>query len=243
MASLFNPQAAAEKKAAQLAKKKIQLEVKGFVSDCIPPNLQDGLLIDVKEVVCGDPSCAPIDTVITLVWETGGRGIFAIPLAIDEIQPEDIQESVPDEECLTNWKAGIDSEWPPRPSLRFDVGERVECRIGPHPVKGWAPGRIIKLYYSEPNWPPNMMAPYQIALHDGRLIFAPQDVDAVIRRRPTPPPDAPESPPIDSYLNDDDDDDDDEYDDEDGDDQIGDEMDLGTGDKHYQQDDEEDDDA
>jgi hypothetical protein len=21
---------------------------------------------------------------------------------------------------------------------------------------GWAPGRIIKLYYSEPNWPPNM---------------------------------------------------------------------------------------
>jgi hypothetical protein len=82
-----------------------------------------------------------------------------------------------------------------------------------------------------------MTAPYQIALHDGRLIFAPQDVDQVIRRRATPPPDAPESPPIDQYLEDLEDED--EYFDEDGDDQNGDEMDLGTGDKHYQQDDDD----
>ena len=26
--------------------------------------------------------------------------------------------------------------------------ERVECRIGPDPVKGWAAGRIIALNYS-----------------------------------------------------------------------------------------------
>ncbi len=39
-----------------------------------------------------------------------------------------------------------------------------------------------------------MVAPYQIALHDGRLIFAPQDSDQVIRLRPTPAPDAPSSP-------------------------------------------------
>ena len=38
------------------------------------------------------------------------------------------------------------------------------------------------------------MAPYQIALHDGRLIFAPQDTDSVIRLRPPPAPDAPSSP-------------------------------------------------
>lgn len=30
--------------------------------------------------------------------------------------------------------------------------------------------------------------PYQIALHDGRLIFAPQDTDQVIRLRPPPAP-------------------------------------------------------
>ena len=59
----------------------------------------------------------------------------------------------------------------------------MECRIGPHPVKGWAAGRVIKHFYMEPNWPPNMVAPYQIALHDGRLIFAPADNDNVIRRR------------------------------------------------------------
>lgn len=63
-------------------------------------------------------------------------------------------------------------------------------------MKGWAPGRIVKLYYSEPSWPPNMVAPYQIALHDGRLIFAPQDTDQVIRLRPPPAPDAPSSPEI-----------------------------------------------
>lgn len=39
-----------------------------------------------------------------------------------------------------------------------------------------------------------MFAPYQIALHDGRLIFAPQDTDAVIRLRPPPAEDAPSSP-------------------------------------------------
>jgi hypothetical protein len=40
------------------------------------------------------------------------------------------------------------------------------------------------------------VAPYQIALHDGRLIFAPQDSDNVIRLRPPPEPDAPSSPEI-----------------------------------------------
>ena len=82
------------------------------------------------------------------------------------------------------------------------MGARVECRIGPHPVKGWAPGRVVKQFYRESNWPPNMFAPYQIALHDGRLIFAPQDSDNVIRLRPPPAEDAPSSPEF--VLNEDD---------------------------------------
>ena len=40
------------------------------------------------------------------------------------------------------------------------------------------------------------VAPYQIALHDGRLIFAPQDSDNVIRLRPPAEPDAPSSPEL-----------------------------------------------
>jgi hypothetical protein len=55
-----------------------------------------------------------------------------------------------------------------------------------------------------------MEAPYQIMLHDGRLIFAPQDNDAVIRLRPPPALDAPSSPTIDytEYASDEFDDDD-----------------------------------
>ena len=41
-----------------------------------------------------------------------------------------------------------------------------------------------------------MVAPYQVLLHDGRLIFAPQDTDQVIRLRPPAAPDAPSSPEI-----------------------------------------------
>jgi len=160
----------------------------------LPPSSYPGLLLDVKEVACGDPNCSPIDTVFTLVWSEGGRGVFALPFSTDELGQEDINEMFPDEETLTDWAAGKKAPWPRRPALRFDVGARVECRVGPHPVKGWAQGRVIKLHYSEPSWPPNMVAPYQVALHDGRLIFAPQDIDQVIRLRPPAAPDAPSSP-------------------------------------------------
>ena len=34
-------------------------------------------------------------------------------------------------------------------ALRFDVGTKVECRIGPDPVTGWAKGVITQLWYRE----------------------------------------------------------------------------------------------
>lgn len=37
------------------------------------------------------------------------------------------------------------------------------------------------LNYRESNWPPGMCAPYQVQLDDGRLIFAPRDINEVIR--------------------------------------------------------------
>ena len=191
---MFDPSKAKAEKIAKQSVKKALADIKLWANFLIPVELQDGLIMDVKEVVCGDPTCAPIDTVFTLLW-TSGRGMFAIPFSPEEIQTqEELAELFPDEETLTLWKAGKRSPWPRRPTLRFNVDDRVECRVGPHPVKGWVPGRIIKLHYVEPTWPPNMIAPYQIALHDGRLIFAPQDTDKVIRLRPPPAPDAPSSP-------------------------------------------------
>ena len=86
-----------------------------------------------------------------------------------------------DEDVLGAWKAGQEAHWPRRPELRFIINTRVECRVGPHPVRGWAAGSIVAHFYSEPSWPTGAVAPYQVQLDDGRLIYAPQDNDNVIR--------------------------------------------------------------
>ena len=65
-----------------------------------------------------------------------------------------------------------------KPQLRFVVGQRVQCKVGPAP-NDWAEGTITQLRYREPEW--EQSAPYQIALDDGRYIFAPEDTEAVIR--------------------------------------------------------------
>jgi hypothetical protein len=68
-----------------------------------------------------------------------------------------------------------------RPTLRFKVGDRVLCRVDPDPVTGWAPGKVVKLWYQGPDWPPNSWAPYKIELDDNNNIFAPRDNDEIIR--------------------------------------------------------------
>lgn len=46
--------------------------------------------------------------------------------------------------------------------LRFQIGDKVECMIGP---QMWGTGRIVKLLYRENDWPPSKQsAPYQIKL-------------------------------------------------------------------------------
>lgn len=198
---MFDPAAQAAKKAEAAKKKKAASAVKEKCYKIIPIELQEDLLIDVKEVICGDPECAPIDTVITMVWNNSqGRGMFGIPMAPDEIVDDDIIDFFPDNDTLAAWARGEAAEWPKRPAYRFGIMERVECRIGPDPVTGWAPGRIVATDYRQAGWPPGASAPYQIWLHDGRLIFAPQDTDNVIRLRPSPDPTSPPSPPVPDHL-------------------------------------------
>eukprot|EP00040_Diaphanoeca_grandis_P034328 m.212538 g.212538 ORF g.212538 m.212538 type:complete len:263 (+) comp33127_c0_seq17:1088-1876(+) len=67
----------------------------------------------------------------------------------------------------------------PTGPLRFSVGSRVECRITPDGK--YAPGSITKLNHRESHFPPGVVVPYQIQLDNGMLIFAPQDVDMMIR--------------------------------------------------------------
>ena len=63
-----------------------------------------------------------------------------------------------------------------RPAPRFAVGTRVECDIGT-----WAPGIVIKHWYWELEFELGNPAPYQVALDDGELIYAPDDTNRVIR--------------------------------------------------------------
>lgn len=93
--------------------------------------------------------------------------MFGLPLDPVDVQEEDVLDMMPTVDVLTAWSKGEDAEWPPRPQLRFSVGDRVACRVGPHPVTGWAPGRVVRLFYREPNWPPNMyVCASCVALHD-----------------------------------------------------------------------------
>jgi len=204
---MFDPAKVKGEKAAKAAIKRALADLTLWSNLLVPASLQEGLIVDVKEVQCGDPSCAPIDTVFTFVWQSGGRGMFTVPFSSQEIATQDdLLQLFPDVETLSAWHSGKRALWPRRPELRFGVGARVSCRVGPHPVKGWAPGRIVRLHYTEPSWPPNMVAPYQIALQDGRLIFAPQDTDKVIKLRPPPAPDAPSSPDYPDFDDNDDED-------------------------------------
>lgn len=63
-------------------------------------------------------------------------------------------------------------------TLRFAVGDRVRCKTS---ATQWKRGTIIKLHYRDERWPAGRVAPYQIELTGGVLIFSPQDSDALIR--------------------------------------------------------------
>jgi len=61
--------------------------------------------------------------------------------------------------------------------LRFDIGDAVECRTGPAPTD-WSAGKIVDRLWKSPS---GQIAPYQIELTDGTLIYAPADDNQVIR--------------------------------------------------------------
>ena len=60
---------------------------------------------------------------------------------------------------------------------RFKLGQVVEANTG----NGWTRGEVVGLNYREDEWPAGKIAPYQIRLSDGVLIFAPFDDDGVVR--------------------------------------------------------------
>jgi len=63
-------------------------------------------------------------------------------------------------------------------NLRFAMGDKVKCNTG----DGWLQGTVVALMYREEFMPPGMVAPYQVKLDDGTLIYAPADQDEVIKK-------------------------------------------------------------
>jgi hypothetical protein len=125
---------------------------------------------------------------VTITFPRSG-GMFGIPSEAKEITEEEVKEFFPTEDVIEAWARGEKVPWPPEdevwdddytefPPVRFRVGTRVECRVGPNE---WVQGTVILVWYREPHWPVNSWAPYQIQLDDSRFIFAPADTDQVIR--------------------------------------------------------------
>mmetsp|Transcript_10051 Transcript_10051/g.11531 ORF Transcript_10051/g.11531 Transcript_10051/m.11531 type:complete len:202 (+) Transcript_10051:28-633(+) len=196
---MFLPQKDDEKKKADKERREGITRVEDWAKEEIPEALQKDVTINAQEVKCGDPDCAPIDTLVAIIFASGGRGMMGLPMEAREVKKDDIVHSFPTMDVLKAWHSGEEAEWPPPdaddaiddetpaedfklPDLRFEINQKVQCRIGPDPVTGWASGIVIQLWYKESTWPPNSWAPYKILLDDGRSIFAPGDVDQIIRK-------------------------------------------------------------
>lgn len=182
-------------KEQEIARRKAYVSIEKWAIELIPEHIRTGVQISVQEVQCGDPNCAPIDTAVAVLFPAGGgRGMTGLPMEAKDVTKKDLIESFPTAEVLMKWHNGEEAIWPPLdddedepdeadgvPKLRFGIGQAVECRIGPDPETGWARGEIIQLWYRESGWPPNSWAPYKVQLDSGKKLFAPADLDHVIR--------------------------------------------------------------
>ena len=73
------------------------------------------------------------------------------------------------------------SEYGPAP--RFAIGTRVECFANrKRGSEVWSKGRVVAHHYWQADFPCGFIAPYQIKLDKGKLIYAPEDSDKCIRR-------------------------------------------------------------
>ena len=118
--------------------------------------------------------------------------MVGLPMEAREVTAQELENFFPPLDVIEKWHRGEEAEWPPRDddeaaaaaaALRFDVGTPVLCRVG---QADWLGGVITQLWYREPSWPEGAFAPYKVRLQDGRDIFAPADMDQIIKLNPDP---------------------------------------------------------
>mmetsp|Transcript_67804 Transcript_67804/g.189268 ORF Transcript_67804/g.189268 Transcript_67804/m.189268 type:complete len:443 (-) Transcript_67804:114-1442(-) len=65
--------------------------------------------------------------------------------------------------------------------LRFSVGDKVQCKTGKG-KNAWSNGEVVAIMYRDEQMSPGAVAPYQVKLDDGELIYAPADEERLIRK-------------------------------------------------------------
>ena len=114
---LFDPAKVAEKRRLDSEKREALARIKAWAEELLPEPARGRLKVTVNEVVCGDPACAPIDTVVEFWGEL--RTGFGMPSRAAEVTHADLVSFLPDEDVLVAWARGFDAEWPkPAPPAR-----------------------------------------------------------------------------------------------------------------------------
>ena len=68
---MFLPNASAldEKKIAENRRKEAFRNIEKWSLEFVPESMRDDAVISSQEMVCGDPECSPIDTIISIVFQ------------------------------------------------------------------------------------------------------------------------------------------------------------------------------
>jgi len=203
---MFLPDAAVldERKIAGDRRRQAFRNIERWALELMPEAIRDAAVISSQEILCENPSCsdqpgsdqpgsdqpgcAPTETAVSIVFERSNTsGMMGLQMEAYEVTKEELANKFPTKDVLEKWHRGEEAEWPPYddrlPQLRFAIDTKVLCRIGPDPETDWAPGIVVQLWYREKVWPEGSFAPYKIKLDDGRQIFAPGDIDQVIREQ------------------------------------------------------------
>ena len=180
---LFDPAKVAEKRRLDSEKREALARIKAWAEEPLPEPARGRLKVTVNEVVCGDPACAPIDTVVEFWGEL--RTGFGMPSRAAEVTHADLVSFLPDEDVLVAWARGFDAEWPkpaPPPAMKpeFSPGDDVEAWLGGQ----WQPAVVTSVWHREKGWPLDAYVPYRVDVVDTmRTCYAPTVSHVRARRR------------------------------------------------------------
>lgn len=118
----------------------------------------------VNEVQCGDPNCAPVDTVLEFWAEPNIHWRLGLSKRATDVVLKDVKEIFPAPDVIDSWSSGVDAEWPrPGPPPRDDcldhrLGDEVDVFLGIR----WHRAKVVQLWYRDKFWPKDCYMPYKV---------------------------------------------------------------------------------